>query len=108
MKNGTKTELHVPTRYQLYRHATGDTDWGQAPIWLSKRYFEFHESIGEETPYIQAKPDALPLPMVRNDDQAAFHAWLLEKYWPEAVNGVPYEILSAEAEKYNTMAGASA
>jgi len=70
-----------PTRFQVYRHATGDTSWGHAPIWLNDRYFEFCEQTGRE-PHGKKTPAGWPMALIEPEEQQPFHNWLLDTYWP--------------------------
>lgn len=74
--------VNQPTRFQVYRHATGDTSWGRAPIWLNDRYFEFCEQTGREANG-QMSPSGKSMAMIRPEEQSSFHNWLLDTYWPD-------------------------
>lgn len=67
------------TRYEIYKRATGDDSWGQAPIWLNEQYFRFCEDTGR-TPSFMESRTGYKMACIRPEEQEPFNEWLIQTY----------------------------
>lgn len=67
------------TRYQIYVQATGDTSWGQAPIWLNEQYFRFCKETGRE-PNFMTSSTGYRMAQIHKEEHKPFDEWLIKAY----------------------------
>ncbi len=72
-------EGYFLTRYQMYVKATGDTSWGEAPIWLNEQYFRFCEET-ERVPNYMVSPNGYRMAMMQPEEHESFNEWLIKTY----------------------------
>lgn len=67
------------TRYQMYVQATGDTSWGQAPIWLNEQYFKFCKETDRE-PNFMTSTSGYRMALMQPEEHEPFNEWLIKTY----------------------------
>ena len=70
---------YVMTRYQMYRQATGDTSWGQAPIWLNEQYFLFCGETGRTPNFMESK-SGYRMARMQPEEHEPFNEWLIKTH----------------------------